>query len=137
MVVPLLLVACQPRVPGDALRLDQQSLQRRQLQTRTYATGDEKRVLSACAGLMQDMGFNIDASKTELGIPVGSKQKSAVKASQVIGSILAAALTGQSSPVDKTQKMRACIVTRPLGENADRKGLCARLSPPCRISASS
>lgn len=74
-------------------------------------------ILSACAGLLQDLGFNIDESETKLGLIVASKQRSAVDAGQVAAAVLVAVLTGVATPTDKEQKMRASIVTRPVGED--------------------
>jgi hypothetical protein len=112
----VLLVACHPHIPEGALMLDSESVKQRQLQTRVFQTDDEAKVLVACSALLQDLGFNIDESESELGVIVGSKDRSAVSAGQVIGSIFVALLTGAVMPVDKNQKMRACIVTKPIGE---------------------
>jgi len=122
VLLPLLslaLAACRTGIPKDALALTPESMARRQLQTRRYETKDEKRILSACAALVQDLGFNIDETESRLGLVVASKERSAVETGQVIGSILSAALTGTSTPIDKVQKMRACIVTRPGGRSGE------------------
>lgn len=110
---------CAPQIPKDALIFTPETLQDRQLQTRRYETNDEKKILSACAALLQDLGFNLEESETDLGLVVGSKNRSAVDAGQIVGAIFVAALTGVAPPTDKEQKMRACIVTRPIGENAE------------------
>jgi len=112
----LLAGACQPKIPPNALKFDVQSLKQRQIQTRVFDTSDEKMVLSACAELLQDMGFNIDETETKLGVVVGSKERSAVNAVQVVGAVLLAALSGTYVPTDKEQKMRCCIVTAPFGQ---------------------
>jgi len=111
----LLLAACQPKIPREALLLTPESLKHRQLQTRRFETADEKRILSACAALLQDLGFTIDESETELGVLVGSKMRSAVDATQIVGAVLFAVLSGVVISVDKEQLMRACVVTRPAG----------------------
>lgn len=104
-------------IPKDALRLSPESLQQRQMQTRKYETTDEAKILIACAGLLQDMGFNLDESETELGVIVASKMRSAVDASQQVVAVLVGLLAGAVPPTDKEQKMRASIVTRPVDEN--------------------
>lgn len=121
IVVSLVLVTagCQPHIPQEALQLNEQSLKLRQLQTRVFDTADETKVLSACAALLQDTGFNIDESETHLGVLVGSKDRSAYNARQIVGAIVLA-LVGVPAPIDKNQKMRACIVTRPAGEKHER-----------------
>lgn len=109
------LTGCQT-IPKDALTLSPESLAERQMQTRKYETNDEAKILAACAGLLQDMGFNIDESETELGLITSSKMRSAVNAGQIVAAVFVAALGGGAMPVDKEQKMRACVVTRPTGE---------------------
>lgn len=110
------LMGCET-IPKDALRLSPESLRQRQMQTRKYETTDENKILIACAGLLQDMGFNLDESETELGLIVASKMRSAVDASQQFVAVLVALLAGSMPPTDKEQKMRASIVTRPVDEN--------------------
>ncbi len=114
-----LLVGCQPGIPKDALIFTPQTLQERQLQTRRFDTNDEATILAACASLLQDLGFNLEESETEVGVIVGSKDRSAVDAGQIVGAIFVAALTGVAMPTDTNQKMRACVVTKPVGENEE------------------
>lgn len=110
-----LMSGCQT-IPKDALTLSPESLAERQMQTRKYETKDEAKILAACAGLLQDMGFNIDESETKMGLITSSKMRSAENAGQIAGAILIALLGGGATPVDKEQKMRACVVSRPTGE---------------------
>ena len=112
-----LVTGCQT-IPKDALTLNPKSLAERQMQTRKYETKDEGKILSACAGLLQDMGFNLDESETKLGFITSSKMRSAKDAGQIAGAILIA-LLGGNMPVDKEQKMRASVVTRPVGERGE------------------
>jgi hypothetical protein len=112
-VVPL-TASCQTGVPPDALKLSRESLERRQLQTRAFETADEKILLQASAGVLQDLGFTLDESETELGVVVASKDRSAVEAGQVAGQVAMALLLGVYTPIDKNQKIRASLVTRPL-----------------------
>ena len=115
----LLIPGCATTVPKEAMSLSPVSLEQRQIQTRKYETNDEEKILIACAGLLQDMGFNIDESETELGVIVGSKMRSAVNVGQQIAAVLAAAFTGVVTPTNKEQKMRASVVTKPIGENGE------------------
>jgi hypothetical protein len=114
------MMACEAHIPTEALLLKPESLQERQLQTRVFDTGNEEAVLGACSSLLQDLGFNIDESETELGIIVGSKDRSAVQAGQVVASVLVGVLTGVVTPIDKNQKMRASVVTKPAGDQGQR-----------------
>jgi hypothetical protein len=70
--------------------------------------------------VLQDLGFNLDESETKLGLVVASKDRDATEAGQVVGAILIAVLIGASVPIDKRQKIRASLVTRPIGESGDK-----------------
>ena len=111
----LLLSACANQIPKEALRLAPESLPLRQLQTRRFDTSDEKTLLAAGAGILQDLGFTLDASEPQLGVIVASKDRSAVEAGQVIFSLFLAALAGAPVPWDEKQKIRASFVTKPAG----------------------
>lgn len=104
---------CVAKIPPEALQLSQQSLQFRQMQTRQFDS-DEKTILSASASVLQDLGYNIDESATELGVIVCSKHRDAKQAGQVFGSILVAMLTGVATPVDHTQLIRVSLVSNPM-----------------------
>lgn len=116
IVSVFLITGCQT-IPKDALTLSPKSLAERQMQTRKYESKDEAKIISVCAGLLQDMGFNLDESETKLGLITCSKMRSAENAGQIAGAILIALLGGGATPVDKKQKMRASVVTRPIGEH--------------------
>ena len=111
LMLTMLITGCAS-MPKDALRLSPQSLQLRQLETRRFDGTDEKQILAASAGLLQDLGFNIDESETPLGLVVASKERSAVTATQVTGAVIAA-LFGINQPIYKLQKIRVCLVVRP------------------------
>ncbi len=109
-------VGCRTAIPKEALQWNEQSMERRHLQTRYFQTSEEGKLLSACSGLLQDLGFSIDETESKLGLIVASKQRTAVDTGQVIGATLLSILSGKAVPFDKTQKMRACIVTRPFAD---------------------
>lgn len=106
---------CAAGIPEGALALSPQSMEHRQLQTRRFDTSDEKKVLAACVGLAQDLGYIIDNTEPALGVVVGSKERDATEAGQVVGAVLVAMLVGEVPPVDKNQKIRISIVTHPSG----------------------
>ncbi len=112
------LQGCATTIPKDALILTPETLAARQIQTRKYETNDEAKILSACILQLQDLGFNLDESETKLGVIVTSKERSAVDAGQVVLMVAVAALGGGKMSIDKVQKFRACVVTRPVGENS-------------------
>ncbi|MCZ6596921.1 MAG: hypothetical protein O7B99_04715 [Planctomycetota bacterium] len=113
------LLTCCGGIPADALRLTEVSLERRQLQTRRYDTSDEASVLSACAALLQDLGFTLDESESELGVIVASKERDATEAGQVALAIFLTALSGSEMYWDDEQKIRVSVVTRPIGERSE------------------
>lgn len=123
LFIPLVLVfeGCGG-TPKDALSMNKATLEDRQLQTRLFDTSDESKILSASASLLQDLGFNLDESETDLGLLVSSKDRSATEAGQVIGAIAWTVMFGilGDARYDTKQKIRASVVTSPAGENEGR-----------------
>lgn len=110
---PIVLAACETTIPPDALALRPESLQERQLQSRRFETIDEKTLLKTAAGLLQDMGYNIEESEVGLGVIVGSKQRDATDTGEMIGAALLSGLLGSEMLYDSEQQIRVSIVTRP------------------------
>ena len=110
-VLVLFLVACGG-IPKDALQFNIDTLADRQLQTRKFDIKDEKALILVGAGVLQDMGYAIDESETKLGVVVGSKNRDATSGAQVAGAVVLALLGGGSTPIDKTQLIRASLITR-------------------------
>jgi hypothetical protein len=108
--------ACKPGIPKDALALSPQSLADRQLETRRFATIDEKMLLAASAAVLQDLGFTIENSETAVGLVVASKDRDASEAGQVVAAVAVAVLLGVYMPTDRNQKIRASLVTAPVGD---------------------
>ena len=109
----VVLAGCQGGIPDEALALQPDSLERRQLESRRFAGGKEADILAACSGVVQDMGFTIDESETKLGVMVASKNREASSA----GSRFAVALLvggNAANSMDKSQKIRICIVVKPV-----------------------
>jgi hypothetical protein len=123
MVFLFFFAGCAQTIPKEALQLSKESLENRQLQTRRFDT-DEKILLSASAAVLQDLGFNITESETELGVIVCSKQREAKSAGQLVGAIFLAALTGVMTPIDKEQLIRASLVTNPIHIDETEKSKC-------------
>jgi hypothetical protein len=107
------IVGCQQGIPEDALAIKPDTLERRQLESRRFVGGKEGDILSACAGVAQDMGFTIDESETKLGVLVASKTREASEAgSRFMVALLAGGNAANS--MDKSQKIRLCIVVKPV-----------------------
>ena len=116
LVAIFFLAGCQT-MPVDVLKLGPDVLAKRQLQTRQFDTKDEEKILSACAGVLQDLGFTVDETEAKLGLIVGSKDRDAVDSGQVAFALtmdvlaaLAGSYSNNYSQVDSVQKIRASVV---------------------------
>jgi len=106
-------------IPKNALAMNKATLEDRQVQTRQFETNDEAKILAACASVLQDLGFNLDESETELGLLVASKEREALDGAQLALSVFCA-LGGSHLPYDVKQRIRVSIVTAPTGEMGKR-----------------
>lgn len=117
IMLVFILSGCASKIPKDALELRPDTLERRNLQTRVFETTDEKALLSAAAGVLQDLGFTIEESETSLGVIVGTKERSAREAGQEVGAFVVAVLFGVRVSPDELQRIRAALVTKPHTED--------------------
>ena len=108
-----LLTSCMETIPPEALVFNKDTLANRQLQTRKFDTKSEKELLVAASGVLQDLGFNLDESTPAVGVLVGSKNRDATDSGQVVAAIALAVLFGANMAIDKEQKIRASLITRP------------------------
>ena len=120
VVLSFLITGCATTYPPDFLKLSPDSLQNRQLQMRQFDSKDEEQIIASCAGVLQDLGFTLDDSETELGLVVASKDRDATDAGQMAlatVSVFLSALGGASSnafdQLDSIQKIRASVVSKP------------------------
>jgi hypothetical protein len=133
----LLLSACQPSIPKDALLLSPETLANRQLQTRRFETNNNQTMLSAAGAVLQDLGFTLDESEFTLGILVASKRRDASSAGQFAAAVFLALLGGGSQPVDKEQLIRVAMVMReiaPTSSAAESQKEPAPSAKPARTS---
>lgn len=107
----LVFVTASCGIPKEALKLNEDSLEKRQVQTRKFDTSNEKKVIKASMAALQDMGFNLDESELSLGLLVASKDASAINPGQVAFAVVAA-LAGAYVAIDTDQFVRASLVTR-------------------------
>ncbi len=114
IIAALLLAGCNQTIPKSALQMKPDTLAMRQLQTRSFDTSNEAKLLSAGASVLQDLGFSIEESETKLGVILGEKDRDAVEAGQVAGKIFMAVMFGAHMAIDKNQKIRASLITRPV-----------------------
>lgn len=95
--------------------LQPEALSLRRLQTRKFDTSDEKEILRASLGVLQDLGFEIDEAQSKLGVLVGSKDRDATDPMQITANIAFSVFAGgQPGPVDRNQKIRVSLVTHVL-----------------------
>ena len=112
----LCLAGCAS-MPNNLLVMPANYLSAREQQMRKYSTTDEKKVIQASAGALQDLGFTIDKSEMDLGMVVSSKNSTAVSAGQVTAALTADAAcvvfgcyTNLYGKTDKTQKIEASVM---------------------------
>ena len=104
---------CATHQAEDGLTLGAESLEYRQLQTRKFEGISEKDMLVACAGVLQDLGFVLDETESELGLIVASKRRDAKDAKQ-IAMVIFLALLGIPGEMDQEQSIRVSLVSRPV-----------------------
>lgn len=119
LAVLLATVGCQTPSTGPVLELPPQSLEDRARQTRRFDGIAEASLLSACAGVLQDLGFNIDASDADLGLLVASKARPAGSRAQSTFAVLLDVFMDIEVDVDHTQRIRASLVTTPVAGAVD------------------
>jgi hypothetical protein len=108
------LVACVHKIPPDAMALSPESLRNRQLQTRIFETDDEKKLLTASAAVLQDLGYTIEESEISCGVIVSSRERDVTNPGQVVGSIVLGICLGAPVPWDKKQRVEASLATNPI-----------------------
>lgn len=102
-VVMMLAVAatagCAARIPKDALRLPESSLEIRSMQTRTFEAPDESVIIAASVGALQDMEYNLDEVERPLGVLTASKVVDADSTAEKIGFWVGVLLCGAGGTV--------------------------------------
>lgn len=114
-----LVTGCHATSPGKALQLAPESLQQRFNQSRRYVGIEESDLLSACAGVLQDLGFTLTQTRGRLGLIVASKERDAGNAGQATMATLINILADLDIAIDKEQQIRASLVTRPVSGQTD------------------
>ena len=114
LFVAVLAVGCQRGIPEDALALNGDTLERRQLEARRFTGTTDENILGACAGVAQDMGFAIDESETKLGVLACSKNREAGSGGERFAVALLLGANAANS-MDRDQRIRLCIVVKSTG----------------------
>ena len=133
-LLALLTAGCESYAV-EALRLDEDHAGLRELQTRRFDTRDDAMMMRSCTALLQDLGFTLEDSETDVGLIVANKERTAVEAEQVAGAVagtvfltVLAILTGSTSAdttvaYDERQRMRASVITY-----GTPNGVCVRVT---------
>jgi len=108
-----LCLGCATAPPKDVLTFSADTLERRNLQTRRFDGISEEAILAASAGVLQDLGFNLDESEATLGVIVASKQRTAREPLQMARKILLQLFLSVDSEVHDKQRIRVALVSRP------------------------
>lgn len=107
------------QIPNDILKPSADYLKKHTLQMKQYETKDEKNIISAVAGVLQDLGFELSDSEIEVGFVGAFKRSDATDPAQVMGAcvvdILGAAngsYSNYSAKVDAYQYVKASVITK-------------------------
>lgn len=119
-------------IPTGFLKPSESYLEKRQLQIRQYDTTNEEQIVTAVAGVLQDLGFTLDDSETDVGFVAASKKADATSAGQVVGAalldtlgILFGGYSNVSAIVDAVQHIKASVIIKP---SLDGKKIVARVT---------
>ncbi|MBM3247997.1 MAG: hypothetical protein FJZ10_01030 [Candidatus Omnitrophica bacterium] len=99
-------------VPKGFLVPSKDYLEKRQLQMRQYDTTDQEKIITSVAGVLQDLGFTLDASETQVGFVAASKKADATN----VGQVFIVALLGGANAVgncDSSQVIKASVIIKP------------------------
>lgn len=102
-------------VPKGFLKPSDDYLIKRQLQIRQYDTTDQEKIMTSVAGLLQDLGFTLDESETQVGFVAASKKADATNKGQIFAAILLGGLGNNPQIVqqcDKSQVIKASVITK-------------------------
>lgn len=120
LILCLGLISCVATIPKGFLKPSEGNLEARQLQMRQYETTDQILIISAVAGVLQDLGFTLDESESQLGLVSASKKADASRKAETILAGIAdilGALSGSHSNIsetlDATQVVKASVVAKP------------------------
>lgn len=115
-ILALFLTGCEV-LPDDTFIVTTELLKQRVIETRRYEGIKEPDLLSACANVLQDLGYNLENSETKLGVITASKQRDATNAGEVVAMVIVALLGGGATPISKDQTIRVALVARPVTED--------------------
>ena len=113
LAVTILVAGCVSPPPHVFL-VTPEMLAERQLEMRRYDGIKEAELLSACANVLQDLGFQLENSESRLGVLTVIKHRDAKNAGEIVVPIIVTVLSGKPMPYSKDQTIRASLVVRPV-----------------------
>lgn len=127
----IVVAGCETTPAVEFVQAPEATAGSRELQTRRFDGVTEEKLLGACAGILQDLGFTIQGAYPELGMLRGTKEREAKAPEQraahtilVILLALAAAQSGHASsapvpPATEEQTIRVLVITQPVAGRND------------------
>jgi hypothetical protein len=103
-------------IPTGFLKPSEDYLASRQLGMRQYDTADQEKIITSVAGLLQDLGFTLDASETQLGFVAASKKADATNKGQLFLMAVLGGLGNNPQAVqqcDRDQVIKASVIIKP------------------------
>lgn len=132
LIASFVILAGCASVPAGFLKPTEGSMQKRALQIRQYDTTDETKIITSVAGVLQDLGFTLDDSETDLGFVAASKKADAKNGGQMAGAVfldvlsaLGGSYSNNAARCDKSQVLKASVITKP---SLDGKKMVVRVT---------
>lgn len=116
LALTLSLAGCE-MLPPETFIVTSDLVSQRAIETRRYEGIKEQDLISACASVLQDLGFNLENSEVKLGVITASKQRDATDPGEVAAMIIVALLGGGAMAISKDQTIRVALVARPVTED--------------------
>jgi hypothetical protein len=111
-----------PAQGENHLRLNQSSLEQRQLQIREFDS-DQKTLIHACINILQDIGFKIDNADSQLGLIQGSRviedveEKGLLSFITKISTFISNALGKETLPSNETKVLASIVISPTLSKS--------------------
>lgn len=102
-------------IPRGFLKPSEDYLSKRQLEMRQYDTTDQEKIMTSVAGVLQDLGFTLDASETQVGFVAASKKADATNKGQIFLMALLGGLGNNpqaAQQCDRDQVVKASVITK-------------------------
>lgn len=119
LIAVILVVGCSAS-QKNLYTLSNDYLERRNVETRMFETQNEASLLSACAQVLQDLGYSIKESDVKLGMLTADKNRDVNSKTGKVAltalSVMSMLSNGRDTTYEDTQKFYVNIVTTPTKE---------------------